>query len=209
MENCKKYVSLKLVFVSLWLTACASVPASTALLPTDEFHTVTPLPTIEAFEGISTIPNEQFLFIGVTGATRHGVFCDPPVVEALREPFAFYSESLELWWSGFYELSEQSWVDLRAERGAIGLYAFYDLSSARIQLFSELPYTTPDGDFIVTAVDADGTVAVRLGYSTTRIEQGKSIRQQSTSSAGGLCRIMSTTTLTNYGFIRDEQVTLR
>jgi len=193
------------------LAACTFVTITLSFPVEDQFITATPLPTIDAFDGISTIPEEQFLFVSVTGSLGYSSSCDLPPMAAMQEPFNFYGgEALELNWSMYRGAPiTQSWAEIRAENGAIGLFTFYELTGGRLEIFSALPFTPPGENFIVNGVDENGSIAVKVSYGLTYIEPGKNIALQAVRPAEGFCQIRYTTRLANFGFIRDEQVTLR
>jgi hypothetical protein len=208
MHPKERYKVIFWCFLTCFLLA-ACTPATPPPLTPDEFQTVTPLPTIDSFTGVSAIPDGLFLFIAVSGSQRCGAFCNCPAVEAVQDPFDFYDNKLDLNWSGSHPPSDQGWAELRAENQAIGLYSFYNLTESNLKTFTTLPYSTPDEQFIVTGVDENGAIAVKMGNDTSLIPPNERIQQQNTRLAGGLCTILFTTTLKNYGFISDEQVTVR
>lgn len=208
MRPKERYKIICCCFLACFLLA-ACAPATPPPLTPDEFQTVTPLPTIDSFTAVSAIPDGMFLFIAVSGSQRCGVFCDCPAVEAVQDPFDFYNDKLNLNWSGSHPPVDQGWAELRAENRAIGLYSFYSLTKSNLETFTALPYSTPDEHFIVTGVDENGAIAVKMGNDTSLIQSKKGISQQNTRLADGLCTILFTTTLKNYGFISDEQVTVR
>lgn len=203
----RKSIFLLLLFIPF--SACAGISGTATLTPSPEFTTVTPPPTVEGFPSSTAFPAEQFLFIAVSGGQECGVFCNCPAIEAVQDPFTFQDGKLVLNWSASNAATAQSWSDLRSELGALGLYAYYDRTSGGLIAFDALPFSPRRQDFSIEAVDASGKIAVRMLDGLAAIEPGKSIQQQSVSLWNGLCRIRSTTTLTNHGFLSDAQVVLR
>ena len=196
-------------YIAIILTGCINPwPASSPRIA-EEHQTITPVATIVSFDAIPTVPDGQSIFIAVSGSKKCNALCNCPQVEAIQEPYSFYDKTLTLNWSGYTSIPNQTWTEMRTENRIIGIYTFYNLISAKLDTFSSLPYATPDGKFVIIATDKTGAIAVKAWNGTVRIEAGKGISQQSTDSDGALCQIMYTTTIKNYGFIKDEQVTLR
>ena len=116
---------------------------------------------------------------------------------------------LVLNWSASNAATTQNWSDLRSELGAFGLYAYYDLVSGGEETFGSLPFSPKRQDFSIEAVDVSGRIAVHTPDGLAAVEPGKRIQLQSVFLGDGLCRIRTTTTLTNHGFLDDTQVILR
>lgn len=189
----------------VFLAACAPTP--TPVL--DSFSTSAPPPTSEAFMPVEGPPAGKTLFVSIESAQQCGFYCSCPAIEAVRSPYDIFQGKIELAWSGFFDSTEAAWSAVKKESGTIGLYTFYNLASADLQLFAALPFSTPKGGVNIVAMDASGAILIQMQHGVVRVGAGERLGQRSVRSHDNQCRILYIDTLVNHGFVDDSAVILK
>ena len=102
----------------------------------------------------------------------------------------------------------EDWIAFRREYQASILYSFFSSQISELRLFSSLPLTTPVGNFVVSGVNAKGEILVQTPDETTVVPVGRNAYSQEPEQKQLDCKVLHKYSLTNYGFIKDENVKL-
>ncbi len=164
--------------------------------------TETPLP----FSFITELPKNEFLFIFVDhGSSCIDGLCECPVSEPPVYPFEFQDDKLILIQSFFDEVPTD-WLSLRESRSVIALYGDYSVWDAHLQTFSSFPMTTPVGGFKILGVNQQGDIQIVTKGKYAIVANGSVITTTRPERVSLNCKVLHVYTLTNYGFIKDENV---
>jgi hypothetical protein len=212
-------LAFDLTFIVMLVTGCGStptpaltsnfqaptvLPAAIATLPSTPVHQ-TPFP----LEDASEIPPGEFLFVSLKddNYTCLDGLCACPVSETPAESFRFVDDKLLLIKYDFEPIPED-WVAFRKNNQASVLYNFYGSQLAEFRLFSSFPVATPVGNFVIGGVNSRGEIQVQSKDGHTLIRVGSRAYSEEPKQEDEGCRILHKYSLTNYGFIKDENVKL-
>lgn len=165
----------------------------------------TPLP----FEAVSEIPSGEFLFIALYDDDFNCLdgLCACGVPEMPPDSFTFQDDQLLLIKYHFEPMPED-WIAFRRDWQASILYSYYGSQVAELRLLSWLPLSTPAGNFVISGVNARGEILVQTPEETTVVPVGRNDYSQEPEQRGEGCKVLHKYSLTNYGFIKDENVKL-
>jgi Tol biopolymer transport system component len=177
------------------------MPSNLEIVPSYQ----TPLP----FEAVSEMPSGEFLFVFLhdDDFTCLDGLCACPVPEMPPDPFKFEGNQLLLAKQDFEPMPDD-WIAFRKNRQASILYSFYGSQVSELRLFSSLPLTTPVGNFVIRGVNARGEILVQTPDGTTIVAVGRNAYSQEPEQREEECKVLHKYSLTNYGFIKDEDVRL-
>ncbi|HKY55680.1 MAG TPA: hypothetical protein VJM08_15290, partial [Anaerolineales bacterium] len=161
------------------------------------------------FEPVSEIPPGEFLFVSLydDDYTCLDGLCACPVPETPPYSFSFEEDRLLLL-KYHFEPMPDDWIAFRRDHQASILYSFYSSQVAELRLFSSLPLTTPVGNFVISGVNSRGEIQVQTKEENTIIGVGRKAYSEEPEQKDPGCRVLHKYSLTNYGFIKDQNVKL-
>jgi len=151
--------------------------------------------------------SKQFLFISVDILDECTDTCACIMLEWMAHAFRYENNTLFL--NPYFISNDQlKWPEIGISNLAVGLYSSWTPNGGSLSLFDSLPYSTEDHAFIVNGVNEKGEISVGLSYGNVLVPPGKNVTYEWVEEKENRCQILHTYTLTNYGFINDNQVVL-
>ena len=209
-----KNFKLIFVFATLFITGCGVQQDTSVSIASPAFVT----PTHELPTPYAKIVAGQFLFIDVSGNDLCTNDCGECVVYEQTVPLYHFEDGKLFLNNAFGLRGVDDWKVFRANHNLIGLRYFSKEWSDVIDWMGETPLFEPIDTlpfdalldiFVIQQIDLQGDIYLISNNQLTELKATESLTVSVTRQDQGLsCPVTHEYTLTNYGFIRDEDVVI-